>query len=722
MGNAFIGRADTLVRLDMIVETGRIVTIIGPAGIGKSRVASVAVDAIAAAHHSEKWTVRFDRGDDPGLVPAIIARTIGLPTSRVDCVPDIITFLSGTDGILLLDNCEHLVDAVGAFADAVLASDATVAIVATARQPLRCEGEIVLELPPLGEAAELFSERAHLDPTETDSELWTPDRIADLCERLGGIPLDIELAAGSVRTLRPDDLPRTVDVTGAQSTPARSTLTTAAWVADRLAPSLRTAWYALSILNHDFTLDTARIALTAAPADTVDIVESLVELHILTVEPGPEPARYLMPDSLREFGLARAGDLLAAVETALVEHVRATGVTAEHETLSDRQATWIRAAETDRGLLRQAVTIALAQPALRPALVDILWRPIRALWWAPGRMAELGYWCRRLLAIEQSPTPLRGFALAVTAVTGEDPALVQLRVTEAADIAELVDDHRLWVAVDYASALLALSLGDLGGALETAERLVANTSSMADIAHADALQLLADTADALGDTARAINAARRTLALVEPVGDAIYRPLALDVLALNLTRIGDAEEGMRVARHALEFARSSGVVTRYAALQTIAVIAERTGDDHRAAFLDGAVIRRASAVHDTRRILTVAGDIPSMRRGLLERLGETRLEAERQRGARATEELLLAVASGVTPTPTETPAVDWAPGLTRREREVAALVASGASNKQIAADLFISRRTVESHVDNILHKLGLTTRTQLAAAHPSFGP
>lgn len=717
MGRTFVGRGESLDQVNRIVETGRISTIIGPAGIGKTRLARRAVDAIAGARGTEQWTVRFDRSDEPGLVPVIVATSLGLPVTRVDCLPEIIAYLAGSNGVLLLDNCTHIVDEVASFVEAILASEATVAIVATARRPLRCAGERVLDLPPLPEALELFYDRAAATPAEAAEAGWPPERVAELCERLGGIPLAVELVAGGALITPPEELLPHLD----PNNPLDSALASAF---EPLPPGLRAAWPALSALDNDFTLDIARIALkaTGVTASASQSVLELVQRGILSVETHTGRIRFRMPDSLREYGLAQAADTLPSIDEAIVTHARELGVAAERQTLGSRQPDWVRRAVTDHVLFRQAIRIALTRPELRPALVDILWRPIRALWWAPGMLGELGYWCVRLLALEQAPTALRGFALTLTAATGGDPATAQLRMAEAADIAETVDDHRLWVTVDYATALLSLSVGDFLTAREIAERLAANTSGTEDTAHVDALQVLAEAADVLGDSVAASNAARRLFAMVEPLDESIYRAIALRMLALSHARIGDTEEAMRAARQALESAQNGGPVALYVALQTIAIVAERGGDDMRAAFVDGAVLRRAGAVQGTRRLLTVAGDIPAMRRGLLARIGENRLEAEHRRGAFADEELLVAVAAGTVPTPTDRPAEDWAPALTRREREVAALVASGASNKQIAADLFISRRTVESHVDNILHKLGLTTRTQLAAVHPPFAP
>lgn len=726
--NGFVGRAHELERLSCAVTRGSILTLTGPGGVGKTALAAQFTEHDAGIDSRAVWTVRFDQADEGGLVPIMVAQAIGLTSPEMDCLPNLLKWFRSETGVLLLDNCEHLAEAISAFADALLSECPGIAIVATSRTPLGSARELQFEVEPLRvpDATTLFLSRAQLQPAEAERIGWGRGRIAELCVRLDGIPLAIELAAARVAILGPDDLlaggSRLSDLLRDPdpARPARHRTMTASldWSHRLCSPAEQRAWEALAVLERDFGLDLAIALLRAVDLaeEAEDLILALVHKSIVSTFVRDGSVRFRMLDSTRAFGCSRGAELIPRVEQAIVDHVSAIGRDAARDMLTDRQAHWRRVGTLDHGSIRQATEIALRRPDLTPHLADILWRPFHSFWWSVGFFSELGYWATRLLAVERGETEQRARALTIAAVTTVEPGLAQLRFEEARHIAQILDREDLRGIVALFTGLVALTTGDFQTARSSARSILERVPE-GSLLHLDALHLMSNASEVLGDREASEAASRRVLALVEPLEEVWYRSRALRTLAIHNVRAGDTAQALRMARRALDIVRTAGPAMLFPTIQTIAMITEQAGDDVRAAYLDGAVLKHLSVMESLRRFLVAAGDIPRMQRGLARRLGADRLEAERRRGAAADLADIVAVAAGGDLPPAEGVPPAWEAALTKREREVAALVVTGATNKQIAADLIISPRTAESHVERILRKLDLNSRAQLAALH-----
>lgn len=212
--SSFVGREDDVARIERLLPERRLLTLTGVGGVGKTRLAVQAGAAVAAHYPGGVWLVELARVGDEESVPSITATAIGaVPTPGRDATGSVCDHLAATRSLLILDNCEHVIEAAAELVGTILDCCGNVTILATSREPLDIEGEQVIPVPPLDvgtEAVSLFTERATaVDPTfDLDTSAV---EVAEICRRLDGVPLAIELAAARVDAMAPADLARLLD-------------------------------------------------------------------------------------------------------------------------------------------------------------------------------------------------------------------------------------------------------------------------------------------------------------------------------------------------------------------------------------------------------------------------------------------------------------------------------------------------------------------------------
>jgi len=342
--DSFVGRDEELARLKELLASGRIVTVLGPGGAGKSRLAlEVARAAETASADLAVHLVELAPLTEADAVPAALATGIGVAASReIPVVEALRSTLRAGRTLLVLDNCEHLIPAVSGLTRDLVVSCPELTVLATSRAPLEVAGEIVWPLPTLPvppadvqrrAAAEeyaafrLFAERAvEVAPTFelTDAEVSDATRIV---RHLDGLPLAIELAAARVRVLSVREIAARLDDRfkllsgGRRSTPARhrGLWDTLEWSWGLLDEAERRAWMAASVPVGPFPATLLEVLLDAVDADlgALEAVTRLSDRSLLTVHDRGDPTRYRMLETLREFGLRRLA------EAGLEEAVRA---------------------------------------------------------------------------------------------------------------------------------------------------------------------------------------------------------------------------------------------------------------------------------------------------------------------------------------------------------------------------------------------------------------
>jgi predicted ATPase/DNA-binding winged helix-turn-helix (wHTH) protein len=324
--NRLVGRDEIVAQIAKELSDRRFVTITGAGGIGKTAVALAVAEKIAGTYRDGVRLLDLATLPNPALVVAHLASVLRLPTADVQPLGTVVTHLRTRSLLLVLDNCEHVIDAASAVAEEILKRAAEVHILATSREPLRVTGECVQRLAPLAcppvsrtltvqqalafPAARLFVDRvlacnASFKITDADAPV-----IANLCTRLDGLPLAIELAAGRVLLLgirgvadRLDDRFSILTKGLRTAVPRHQTLGALIdWSYETLRTDEKTLWRRLSVFNGVFALEAATAIGRGGAADdlsVIDILDSLVEKSLVAVELLASEARYRMLESLR---------------------------------------------------------------------------------------------------------------------------------------------------------------------------------------------------------------------------------------------------------------------------------------------------------------------------------------------------------------------------------------------------------------------------------------
>ena len=338
---AFVGRRQELAAVAGLVRSTRLVTLTGVGGVGKTRLAIHVAAGLGAEFPDGLWLAELAPLIDAALVPSSVASAIGASVAGgLEATDAVCRFLSQRRALLVLDNCEHVVDAAARLVDRLLATAPGVRILATSREPLDVVGESTWRVPSLsvegdggtGDAVELFTERAarvHSGLNLTDPV--TREATVAVCRRLDGIPLAIELAAARARTLSVDEIAARLDerfrllTRGGRTAVARQQTLRGAidWSYELLAPPERSVFDSLGVFAGDFDLAAVVAVADLDEFQALDLVEQLVAKS--TLEADPSRNRYRLLETLRQYAWDRlvATGRLTAVRDAHAMHFSA---------------------------------------------------------------------------------------------------------------------------------------------------------------------------------------------------------------------------------------------------------------------------------------------------------------------------------------------------------------------------------------------------------------
>ncbi|MEJ3749131.1 LuxR C-terminal-related transcriptional regulator [Actinomycetes bacterium KLBMP 9797] len=744
---SFVGRRQERVALKRLLAASRLVTVTGVGGVGKTRTALRVATELRHGFPDGVWWVELSALADGDLLANTVAQALGLadqtarPQARV-----LAGYLADRQPLLVLDTCEHLVQPCAELVDTLLRAAPGLRVLATSRQPLGVAGEQLFALAPLpvpgsgppeeSPALELLVERAQAVDANFVMCEATRAAAATLCRRLDGIPLAIELAAVRLRTLSAEQLVAGLDdrfrLLSRGGRGRHETLRAAiGWSHELCSPAERLLWARVSVFAGDFDLAAAErvCADDRLPADgLVDVVAGLVDKSILlragdAGAGGATTARYRLLDTIREYGarlLDGAGER-DRLRRRHRDHYLALARDFGAAWCGPDQVAWCRRLRQEHANLRAALDYCVTTPAELGAGLEMA-GALGPYWMACGFLREGRHYLDRALALRPPPGRALTTALWVCAWIAApqgDLAAASARLAQCRQYAEELDDP---VALGWVASLagaVAMIRGDLAGAVAWCQRSAERHRRGGDpgLGLLSALTTEAITLAVAGEYDRALAVTEDIRVVCDRHGERWIRAYADYVSALAEVARGDHAAADGHARAALrtlrELADSLGTAM---ALDVLAAVAAARGAAHRAARLLGAAHRVwhtfglpqfgapdfvAARQHAERRARAALGDQP--------------YAAAFASGRALDHDAALAYALDERPTVSAVaPAAVWAP-LTRREREIAELIAAGLTDARIADRLAISRRTAESHVDHVRTKLGFTNRAQIAA-------
>ncbi|WP_329121911.1 ATP-binding protein [Streptomyces sp. NBC_01465] len=740
----FVGRQGELEQLNALLARERLVTLAGPGGVGKSRIALRAAAAVKGLCPDGTWLAELSSLRDAELLPHTLATLLGLAQQDGRPALDaLVDHLHDRKLLIVLDTCEHLVDACAMLADILLRETQGVRLLVTSRQPLDVPGEHTLAVPPLPEsdAVRLFAQRAAaVDPDFVLTEANRPG-VSALCRRLDGIPLAIELATVRLRALPLTELTARVEdrfrlLTGGRRTalPRHQTLRTAIdWSYELCGEAERLLWARLSVFAGSFDLAAVEAVCAGdgigdgiGDGEAVETLIGLVDKSVV-LRIDRAGSRYRLLDTLREYGAERlqgqgGADAVAAVRRLHRDHYLRAAERFDRCFHTGEQAPMYLALCRDGENIRGALEFSFSEEGEAVsglALAGLLgW-----YWTTSGQPAEGVYWLGKGLGLVREPCSERCRGLLEFGSFGlwqgdMDRALTYFR--EALALAEALGDL----------ALQGRLLADLGGTygLLGDNRLCAEYTGRGR-------RLMEDAGDSYGligyayqmaflravqgDAEEALRLCDEALRLLgDDNRECIVRGHTLTVKAFVSWFTGDMGGAREQIGAALALKREVREVFGVAhCLAVLAWVAHGEGRAGRAAWMLGAAAalweRTGSVLFGVGVLIEEHGRVEAAVRGELG-AGEYRAAfaagyaMEPERAA----ELALRGADGVGEAPRAVGAGAH-DVLTRREREVASMVVAGLSNREIAERLVVSKRTVDAHVEHIFAKLGISSRAEI---------
>jgi non-specific serine/threonine protein kinase len=747
-----VGRAGqvTALRSLLLGNRARLVTLTGPPGVGKTRLAVETAASLADDFAGGIAWVELGPVRDAAQVLAEIARSLGTVAAGGVSVESVAASLADRHRLIVVDNCEHLLDSAPAIGQ-LIEQLPRLRVLATSRQRLHLLVETEYPVPPLpmpavadaddlnrlagNPAVELLLARA---PAHVTLTRRTARSLADICVRLDGLPLALELAAARLRIFTPAELAfrlehRTIGLSGApRDAPARHRTLVAAidWSHELLPDNERAAFANLSVLVGHWTLADAQAVCGASSLATQSAVESLLDHSLLRRVPTDGPARFAMLASIHDYAAAQ---LLDSGRQGLTRdrhaHYFADAARAWEATLGTEteNATWVEFDATQPDLAAAFAHLVAGE--------DRAWLGVTLAWFAHihGSLREATTVVDALHQIvdgdrtQPLTDDVRTAALTAAGVLGLgrgelDAAEADLRRAIALSD-ERGDARRRGVATSFLGHVARARgrAGDAAGHYRTARALCAARGDVRGTAWAAYdLGLLAAEGDDAAERSDAEPLLREALAYFETFGYEWAIAQSARGLATVLLDRGAVDEAAELLARSVVLHDQVGDRRGYAeCLEALGQVAISRG-------APPAAVRLLGAADAQRQLGATTPNAPEQRRvaavesAALAALGPIAIDHEKHTGRTAARETVLALAAEVAAVPAPVPIA--AVVLTARQSQVADLVADGRTNRQIARALGISEKTAEIHVSNIMSRLDVPSRAGIAAwvaAHPA---
>lgn len=754
---SFVGREKELRELRGLLGDYRLVTILGPGGAGKTRLAAQAAKEFKRAFRDGIKFIEFASLRNDQLVDQIVCGGLGLETEDTaerTATDVLVEYLRNRRMLLVFDNCEHLTEGISELTHRLIEEAAELRIIVTSREQLSIPGEYIHHLQPLAThrspsagAVKLFAHRAAAVLTGFNVNESNVEAIQKICKRLDGLPLAIELACLRLSVLSVEDLANSLDEklslltapTRGRPLRHRSLQATIDWSYELCSPNEQLLWCRLSIFSGGFDLDAAMEVCADDPisqTEIMDLVAALVAKSILLRQTTSSGVRFYLLESMREYGWGKLSTQeQRGMTSLLLKYCAKVVARATDGWYGPQQLAHANAVLMNRGNIRTAMQTVVSNPTdegLNRLACEVLGEG-RYLWACGISMREHRMWLTQALTLsgilpEQKSKVLSVLAFVQTLQGERDTAALTLRralpvveekerslthafATHIAGLKDFFDDDSTSALTNLETAekayagfkqardltpmlqahrgMLLCSIGDIKGAGEQFEEVLRRAEQAGGpwfqsyasygLGHVAILQADYETAEEL-----AYNALR----MQRPFSDTIGKTLMAELLGWSLAGQGHSKRAVVILGAASSMWGSIGK--------------QLYGSKHWSALREQAVTKARAQLSDSSfEALWSSGE------------------------AMSTEELLSFVFDEEPTNEDVSDATsrsdDELKDLTPREREVAQMVAEGMTNKHIAEVLVLSPRTVEGHVENVLRKLHLSRRSEVASVLASTG-
>jgi predicted ATPase/class 3 adenylate cyclase len=475
---SFIGRADEVKELAALVTKERLVTLTGPGGVGKSRLALQVAAEVAPAFRDGVWFASLAALEERALVAGTILEALGVPERQGESAVDTLCAWAATrEALVVIDNCEHLLTEVAAIVDRAMESSTTLVMLTTSQSPLSVRGEHAWAVAPLSgprgisrDSVELFVDRARMARADFSLNAENEDAVGEICERLDHVPLAIELAAARVRGMTPADIGRRLDqrlrllASSDQLAPGRHRTLDAAvrWSYELLDETQRRVFDRLSAFVGPFTIEAAEGVVSGDGVDEWEVLDgilALVDKSLVVADETASATRYRLLETMRQFGNANLA--IAGIEPLYCD--RHADYYSDY-VLSRRpqlhgSGDLVAIVDLERELENIRVAFRRAADDRSSSRFEDLFSALFTLWVGRGRNSEGASWAAELLSRPDLEPRARivalGFAASVT--NPNSLAVAQGMAAAAVDLS---------ASTGAAAPLVAMTVMNLGAMMQ----------------------------------------------------------------------------------------------------------------------------------------------------------------------------------------------------------------------------------------------------------------
>src|SRR5215470_6025163 len=576
---SFVGRRQEIAEVKRLLARSRLVTLTGAGGVGKTRLAVRVAGQLRRAFPDGVWLVSLADLSDPALLPATVATALGVQDfSGQGLTAAVCEFLRGRHLLLVMDNCEHLVDACAVFVRMVLLAAPKVRVLATGRQSLAMAVEQCWRVPALptpdlperpdggqpdgwhdaarvsaqdlagSEAVALFVERAQAVRAGFAVTPANGTAVARICRRLDGIPLALELAAVRLRAMSEQQILDRLDdrfgllAKGDRAAASRQQTLRALidWSYDHCTGPERALWQRASVFAGGFELAAAEEVCASdgiTPGQVLDLVDALADKSVLSVDGEGEP-RYRMLETIRQYGRDRLTDSgqRSVLQGRHRDYYQQLARTARSQWFGPDQVAWQARLRREHANLRAALEFCLTEPGQAQAALSIaadIW-----FYFISGHVGEGRWWYDRALPLATGPSSARAAALwanGLMAASQGDYATAGRMLRES----RALGDGANHATADTLLGMLAMNEGDLNSAVTLLEQARAEHLALGDVMAEFNQHLLAVALALSGDAVRAMALFQQCLATAEARGELWLRSWALVQSGRAAWRLGD---------------------------------------------------------------------------------------------------------------------------------------------------------------------------------------